>query len=136
MKKEEKVVSQTEEIQPQAEDGIVVNTSNKTVTYNKDVSIEVKDINTTGVNGRAAALQGGVDGAEQNRNWKYIYNGKVHVTFDNCQLRTAEIIGGDWSSGCNIWIFNDTVDVTVKICTIGNFVTTTFSGVTVGFGNE
>lgn len=31
VKKEEKVVSQTEEIQPQAEDGIVVNTSNKTV---------------------------------------------------------------------------------------------------------
>ena len=65
-----------------------------------------------------------------------IYNGKVHVTFDNCQLRTAEIIEGTWSFGWNIWIFNDTVDVTVKNCTIGNFVTTTFSGGLETFGDE
>ena len=120
----------------QADDGIVVDSSNKTVTYNKDIDVTIRDLNDTGVNGRAYAIRGNTDGATSGRNWKYVYNGNVNIIFDNCKLRDAEIISGDWGSGWNTWTFNGAVNVTIKNCNFNNFAATNFSGVSSSFGDE
>ena len=120
----------------QADDGIVVDSSNKTVTYNKDIDVTIKDLNDTGINGSASAIHGNVDGATSGRNWKYVYNGNVNIIFDNCKLYDAEIVDGDVHSGWNTWTFNGAVNVTIKDCNFKNFAATNYSGVTAAFGDE
>ena len=123
---------QQNETEPVSEDP-VIDSAAKTVTYNNDINIEIKDQTAEGVNDRIAALNT-TDG--KRKNYTYTYNGAVNITVANCSLNTLSLVKGCDFSIWNRWVFNGPVTLTIKNSTISRFASMFHSGTFSADGNE
>lgn len=108
----------------QADDGIVIDKTNRTVTCNNsiDVTLTQKDVATNAGNERVYALDVPAEVRNQTSsyrfNWTVIYNAPVNITFDNIDAEAAWILPSAAEGGFQIFQFNDAVTVNVNASTI------------------
>ena len=131
---ESNVAVQSDGVSTQAEDP-VVDTSARTVTYNNPIEITL-DANTSQSQGFIYAI-GDDNKASSNRNYTYIYNAPVHITFDGVTADIGTLMETNKGSGFNTWRFNAPVTVDIKNSTFKNFATQgMFGSISALFGDE
>lgn len=116
----QEVATQSEDVDAQADEP-VVDSSARTVTYNSPVNITL-DANSTTHQGLIYAI-GDDNKASSSRNYKYIYNAPVTVTFDGVTANIGTLIETNYGSGFNTWQFNNTVTINIKNSSFKNFAT-------------
>lgn len=128
----------------QADDGIVIDKTNKTITYNNpiDVTITQDDVATNAGNERVYAIgklpkDSGISGS-QALNYRFIYNAPVNITFDGITATAAFILPSSAAGGFNIYEFNDNVTVNIiNNCDIKEFAAyANYFSVSATYGTE
>lgn len=131
---ESNVAAQSDGVSAQAEDP-VVDTSARTVTYNNPIEITL-DANSSQHQGFIYAI-GNDDKASSSRNYTYIYNAPVHITFDGVTADVGTLTETNYGSGFNAWRFNAPVTVDIKNSNFKNFATQgMFASVSALMGDE
>lgn len=103
----------------QADDGAIIDKTNKIITYNNpvDVTITQGNVATNPGNERVSAIGkfpagSGISGSSS-VGWKFIYNAPVNITFDSVTAEAAWILPSSASGGFQNYTFNDAVTVNV-----------------------
>mgnify|MGYP004509674049 CR=1 FL=1 len=127
----------------QADDGVIIDKTNKIITYNNpiDVTITQGNVSTNPGNERVYAIGKFPEGSNISGTasvaWKFIYNAPVNITFDSVTADAAWILPSSSSGGFQNYTFNDAVTVNVVNSNIKQLAAyANFLGVSALWGNE